>query len=362
MALIICPECGKKFSDLAVACPECGFPTSEIPNRSNNRISARPNTIHNATSKQDDVIKYLKACYELEKNVRLQEEVVKHYRSLERDLSNYQKRFHPLLRTHKVIPDERYVYGNYPKYGKPNYQAGYYTPYDPICEKVIGRDVCYHELPHSPAEVRLYIRTTQNMKFGFFSSASDKVYAKLNAYNSAVSGENQKINVQNEQIKQACLKKVELVRIQLSKELQILSETKRILQAFYDKDIIYGKYRSLIPISVILEYFLSGRCRTLPDAYNKYEDELRQNIIIDKLDVVIKKLDSIEQTQYMLYDALNSVNKNLSSVSSGVNNALQSMKRIEDNSAVSAYNSKIIADNTSYQSYLATIAAHKYLY
>lgn len=36
MALIICPECGKKFSDRAVACPECGCPTSEISGQSSN--------------------------------------------------------------------------------------------------------------------------------------------------------------------------------------------------------------------------------------------------------------------------------------------------------------------------------------
>lgn len=31
MALIICPECGKRFSEFAESCPQCGFPTSEIP-------------------------------------------------------------------------------------------------------------------------------------------------------------------------------------------------------------------------------------------------------------------------------------------------------------------------------------------
>ena len=30
MALIVCPDCGKHFSDRAPACPECGCPTSEI--------------------------------------------------------------------------------------------------------------------------------------------------------------------------------------------------------------------------------------------------------------------------------------------------------------------------------------------
>lgn len=32
MALIICTECGKEFSDKATACPNCGCPTSEIKN------------------------------------------------------------------------------------------------------------------------------------------------------------------------------------------------------------------------------------------------------------------------------------------------------------------------------------------
>ena len=30
MALILCPECGKQFSDKAAACPSCGCPTSAI--------------------------------------------------------------------------------------------------------------------------------------------------------------------------------------------------------------------------------------------------------------------------------------------------------------------------------------------
>ncbi len=32
MAMIICPECGKRFSDRAKACPECGWPTASIVN------------------------------------------------------------------------------------------------------------------------------------------------------------------------------------------------------------------------------------------------------------------------------------------------------------------------------------------
>ncbi len=37
MALIVCSECGKNFSDKASACPECGCPTSEIITNTKNQ-------------------------------------------------------------------------------------------------------------------------------------------------------------------------------------------------------------------------------------------------------------------------------------------------------------------------------------
>lgn len=33
MALIVCPECGKEFSNLAAACPNCGYPIDEQTKR-----------------------------------------------------------------------------------------------------------------------------------------------------------------------------------------------------------------------------------------------------------------------------------------------------------------------------------------
>ncbi len=46
MALIRCPECGKEFSDKAVACPNCGFPTNQIHNF-NSSSQAPPNITGN---------------------------------------------------------------------------------------------------------------------------------------------------------------------------------------------------------------------------------------------------------------------------------------------------------------------------
>ncbi len=43
MALIVCPECGKSFSDRAPACPECGFPTAEITGIATNANAGQRN-------------------------------------------------------------------------------------------------------------------------------------------------------------------------------------------------------------------------------------------------------------------------------------------------------------------------------
>ena len=41
MALISCPECGKKVSDRAATCPECGCPINTAPAES---VSVQSNT------------------------------------------------------------------------------------------------------------------------------------------------------------------------------------------------------------------------------------------------------------------------------------------------------------------------------
>ncbi len=49
MALIVCSECGKNFSDKAFACPECGCPTSEIITNTKNqeKLVKNNNTVVN---------------------------------------------------------------------------------------------------------------------------------------------------------------------------------------------------------------------------------------------------------------------------------------------------------------------------
>ena len=48
MALIVCPDCGKSFSDRAAACPECGCPTSEVTGQSSNANVGQISIANNA--------------------------------------------------------------------------------------------------------------------------------------------------------------------------------------------------------------------------------------------------------------------------------------------------------------------------
>lgn len=73
-----------------------------------------------------------------------------------------------------------------------------------------------------------------------------------------------------------------------------IRNTEEALNSLYCAGIIFPKYRNLIAISSIYEYFESGRCNTLTGhegAYNIYENEIRLNRIIVQLDIVIDKLE-----------------------------------------------------------------------
>ena len=108
-----------------------------------------------------------------------------------------------------------------------------------------------------------------------------------------------------------------------------------MLSKLYNMNIIFPKYRNFIAISQICEYFSSGRCVQLEGhegAYNIFENELRQNVIISKLDNVLNQMEQIKQNQYLIYSAIQEGNSILA--------------QIESNTSAIAYNTAVIANNT----------------
>ena len=91
----------------------------------------------------------------------------------------------------------------------------------------------------------------------------------------------------------------------------MLTTLENTLNEFYSENVIYPKYRNFVAITAINEYLLSGRCDKLEGsdgAYNLYEMELRQNIIIAQLSSIIDNLEQIKSNQYSLYEELQKSN------------------------------------------------------
>ena len=183
-----------------------------------------------------------------------------------------------------------------------------------------------------------------------------------NVLKTELKNKNENIEKNNEIERKEINRRIGSIDTQIFECKRNLNTTRRILNDFYDKNIVYEKYRNIYAISSICEYLKSGRCDSLTGtngAYNLYEAELRQGIIINKLDVIISKLDRIEQNQYLLYEAINETNRSVNKLIKTTNNAIGELQNLKDNVEICAYNSKIIAQNEMFQSALMTYATIK---
>lgn len=137
--------------------------------------------------------------------------------------------------------------------------------------------------------------------------------------------------------------------------LQEIAEVKETLRKLYDTkhqleslEIVYPKYLDFIALTTISEYLATGRCTVLTGAdgaYNLYESEIRADRIIAQLDQVIDSLEQIKENQYKTYSLLKEVGDNISDISKKMDSAVTALsniqdhtKRIEENSAMIAYN------------------------
>ncbi len=167
---------------------------------------------------------------------------------------------------------------------------------------------------------------------------------QLSKYNKNIANDKKRVEREKQQI--------EFLKKQQKQLHEKYNEIENVMKNFYALDIIYPKYRSLIPIVTFCEYFESGRHTNLADAYNKYEDELRHDTIIEKLDIVISQLEQIRQNQAALYEAILESNSIAQRICQQSDELIASNKIIEQNTALAAYNAKIAADNSTISAYI----------
>lgn len=174
---------------------------------------------------------------------------------------------------------------------------------------------------------------------------------KMERYHRAMERYNDEVNIR-QQNKARNEKTLPVLQQALEKGWEKLNETENVLDQYYQLNIIYPKYRGLVPVCTIYEYLKSGRCSSLTGphgAYNLYESECQANTIIGKLDDIIDRLDQISSSQTALAQAIERCNANANSV-------CQAMERVSNNTAAISYYSKVTANNTEYLRWLTTFA------
>ena len=151
-----------------------------------------------------------------------------------------------------------------------------------------------------------------------------------------------------------------------------VSDACDVLKKLLKSGILHPKYWDFVAASSIYEYLSTGRCGTLEGgdgAYNLYEAEIRANRVIDQLDAVIDSLNTIKRNQYLMYNVLTSINRNIKDISqkmsvavdalshleSDVSSIKETTEMIEYNTAKSAYYSKVNADLTNALGYMVAM-------
>lgn len=138
------------------------------------------------------------------------------------------------------------------------------------------------------------------------------------------------------------------------------SSARKTLDEIYAINIIHPKYRNLIAVSSLYEYFDTGRCTELEGAtgaYNLFENESRLDRILVKMDKIIVNLDAIRNSQYQLYTAITSANNSTANLLASISRNVQTIEKngqdissrlsnIEETGKIIKVNSDIIGYNT----------------
>lgn len=125
--------------------------------------------------------------------------------------------------------------------------------------------------------------------------------------------------------------------------------------AFYaQENFLYAKYLTLPALTSIYEYFLTGRCDELTGphgAYNLYEDEVRKDTVIEKLNVVIENLEQIKQSQYLLYQQVKAIQQTTNAIAQELVQIKGYTIALTQLSALNAYYARLNERNTRISMY-----------
>lgn len=170
------------------------------------------------------------------------------------------------------------------------------------------------------------------------------------------------------------------VDYQIASVRELCDQSKAVLLKLYSADIIYVKYRSLIPVSRFCEYMDSGRRTELEGIngmYDLYESELAAKQIVSGLHTVNEQLgqmhqqigylshqlNTIQQNQGLLYREIAQCNATAQEISYDLKEIAERQNQhygvMENSAKLTAYNAEIIKRNSKILTDIAEYEHHK---
>lgn len=335
-----CSSCGNELQDAAQFCSKCGAKVAiAIPNSSEKARRAKVRySSHKETAQGDffdapeQLEKYIKTVVELEKSVFTQEHFIEGVLKNRDTLGKAQNLQRPLYEDH-TFNAELYVGA---------VQIGFFAA---IIGGIIGLFAgnFLKWAMWSGGIVAVGIILFLFICDMHSSSECNKRFEqKLVQYKQDVKDD--ALRVEHEK------KEQESIDDSLSALYNKKQETTELLKKYYDIGLIYPKYQNLVAMCSFYEYFSSGRCTTLTGhegAYNIYENEVRLDRICTKLDDVMEQLEIVKKNQFYLYDAIQEGNRLSEKLIEESVYQSRLLENISENAEVSAYYSKIAANNAA---------------
>lgn len=168
---------------------------------------------------------------------------------------------------------------------------------------------------------------------------------------------NREVDKKNYKIEQGLTRKNQLISKEIEYVKSNLRKTSHILNQVYDMNVIHKKYRhNVVFICSIYEYLDTGRCNKLEGhegAYNLLESDIKYHMIMDKLDIIITKLEDIRESQYELYSAIKNTNRTIKQLNSSIGQLAVTMDNMQNNLECIEYNSRIEMQNGEFLKWYA---------
>ena len=181
------------------------------------------------------------------------------------------------------------------------------------------------------------------------AEAVEKIDRKINSYDT-----NKDMSLIKQEIKV-------MIDDEVNKAETLLKQFLDTRQKLYAYNIIFSKYQNLVALTTFYEYLASGRCDRLEGtygAYNLYEREIRDDLIITQLSQISEDLECIKDSQEMICGLLKSIDNGLGQLNQTMNSALMALNTIEYNSERIAQSNARIEYNTTVTAYYSKMTAH----